>query len=163
VSTKADDHRELIRRFYESFQKRDAEGMVACYADDVSFTDPVFQTLVGPKAGAMWRMLMSNPKSDLRVEFRDVVADDRRGSAHWDAYYTFNTGRFVHNSIDATFEFRDGKIAKHVDTFDLHAWAGQALGLAGKLFGGFGFFQKKVRSMAQKRLADSVANGGKAP
>ncbi|MFO0612686.1 MAG: nuclear transport factor 2 family protein [Polyangiaceae bacterium] len=153
----AEQNRALITTFYECFQKKDSAGMVACYADDVSFTDPVFQTLHGPKAGAMWKMLIGSG-SDLRLEFKDVKADEKRGSAHWDAYYTFSgTGRFVHNSIDAAFEFRDGKIVKHVDTFDLHRWAGQALGLMGKLFGGFGFLQSSVRAKAARRLEDYVA------
>lgn len=153
----AEQNRALIQTFYESFQKKDAEGMVACYAEDVRFTDPVFQTLEGKKAGAMWKMLVGGG-GDLRLEFKDVKADETGGSAHWDAYYTFSgTGRFIHNSIDAAFEIRDGKITRHVDTFDLHRWAGQALGLKGKLFGGFGFVQSKIRSMAAGRLAAYLA------
>ena len=31
---------DLIRSFYEAFSRRDAEGMVASYADDVRFSDP---------------------------------------------------------------------------------------------------------------------------
>jgi len=157
AATTAEQNRALIQKFYESFQRKDAAGMVACYADDVRFTDPVFETLDGKKAGAMWTMLVGGG-GDLRLEFKDVKADDTSGSAHWDAYYTFSgTGRFVHNSIDAAFEFRDGKITRHVDTFDLHKWAGQALGLKGKLFGGFGFVQSKIRSMAAGRLAAYLA------
>jgi ketosteroid isomerase-like protein len=30
----------LIERFNEAFQKRDAEAVDACYADDVVFSDP---------------------------------------------------------------------------------------------------------------------------
>lgn len=156
-SRAAEQNRATITKFYECFQKRDADGMVACYADDVRFTDPVFETLEGKKAGGMWKMLLSGG-GDLQLEFKDVQADERRGSAHWDAHYTFKgTGRFVHNSIDAAFVFRDGLIVEHVDTFDLKKWAGQALGPAGKIFGGFGFLQRKIRKMAQGRLEDYLA------
>lgn len=156
-TSSTEQNRELIRRFYEAFQRKDSAGMVACYADDVRFTDPVFETLQGRKAKAMWEMLVG-AGGDLRLEFRDVKADGDRGSAHWDAYYTFTgTGRFVHNSIDAAFKLEGGKIVEHVDTFDLHKWAGQALGIAGKLFGGFGFMQSKIRSMAAKRLVSYLA------
>lgn len=131
--------------------------MVDCYAEDVRFTDPVFETLDGRKARAMWKMLIASG-TDLRLEFRDVTADEKGGSAHWDAYYTFSgTGRFVHNSIDASFVIKDGLIVEHVDTFDLKRWAGQAIGLAGKIFGGFGFFQRKLRKTAAGRLAAYMA------
>lgn len=145
---------ELITRFYQAFQKRDAAAMAACYHRDIRFSDPAFPDLRGAQAGAMWKMLCARGK-DLRLEFRDVRADDKSGSAHWEAWYSFSaTGRQVHNIIDAEFEFRDGLIARHTDRFDFHRWAGQALGPAGKLLGGFGFLQTKVQKMAAKGLAE---------
>ena len=147
----------VIRRFYSAFQQRDAAGMIACYAPDVQFSDPVFTDLRGAAAGAMWKMLCERGK-DLRIEFRDVRADGTTGSAHWEAWYTFSTtGRHVHNIIDATFEFRDGKITKHTDRFDLHRWSGLALGLPGKLLGWSPLLQNKIRAMARKGLDDYVA------
>jgi ketosteroid isomerase-like protein len=138
----------LIETFYTSFQKRDAEGMVACYHPDVRFSDPVFQDLQGPRAGAMWRMLCGRAK-DLEIEFRDVQADDSTGSAHWEARYLFSaTGRKVHNVIDAKFEFRDGKIVRHADSFDLWRWAGMALGAKGKLLGWLPPIQRAIRQKA---------------
>lgn len=155
-------NQQLITRFYQAFQKKDAAGMAACYHQDIHFTDAAFPDLHGPQAGMMWKMLTERGK-DLKVEFRDVRADDKTGSAHWDAYYTFTkTGRSVHNSIDARFEFKDGLIIRHVDTFDFHRWAGQALGPAGKLLGGFGFMQKKVQTMAAAGLAEFTAQNSSA-
>lgn len=152
----------LIQRFYTAFQQRDAATMAACYAPDVQFSDPVFPDLRGADAGAMWTMLCERGK-DLKVEFRDVRADDATGSAHWDAWYTFSTtGRPVHNSIDATFAFRDGRIVRHADRFDLHRWAGQALGAPGMLLGWTPFLQNKIRGMAAKGLADWRAKGATA-
>lgn len=146
------DNAHLIQRFYTAFQRRDAAGMAACYAPQVRFSDPVFTDLQGPRAGAMWAMLCERGK-DLKIEFRDVRADDRSGSAHWDAWYTFSgTGRPVHNSIDASFVFENGRIVQHTDRFDLHRWAGQALGPAGKLLGWTPFLQNKIRAMAAKNL-----------
>ena len=148
---------ETIRRFYTAFQKRDAAGMVACYAPDVQFSDPVFTDLRGAQAGSMWTMLCERGK-DLKIEFRDVRADAATGAAHWEAWYTFSTtGRKVHNIIDASFEFRDGKIVKHTDRFDLHRWSGLALGLPGKLLGWTPLLQNKIRAMAAKGLEDYVA------
>ena len=66
----------------------------------------------------------------------EIEADATSGRAHWDATYTYSaTGRRVVNKIDATFAFRDGRITRHHDRFDLHRWARQALGLDGSLLG----------------------------
>lgn len=142
----------LIDRFYTAFAARDADAMVACYAPDVHFSDPVFPDLHGERAGAMWKMLAGRAK-DLKVVHSGVSADDDTGRAHWEADYTFSaSGKLVHNVIDARFEFRDGKIVRHVDNFDLARWAGMALGLPGKLFGGFGFMQNGIRKKAAAGL-----------
>ena len=118
----------LIERFYLAFQRRDADGMAACYHPDVHFSDPVFPDLRGPRATGMWRMLIARGR-DLEVSFRDLEADDTSGRAHWDATYTYSlTRRKVLNRIDATFTFRDGLIVRHVDRFDLWRWTVMALG-----------------------------------
>lgn len=82
----------------------------------------------------------------------EVKADDRTGSAHWDADYTFSqTGRSVSNSIDADFEFQDGKIIKHKDEFNMWAWSRQALGVTGFLFGWLPPFQNVIKNRAMIR------------
>ena len=112
---------ELITRFYTAFNAKDADTMAASYADEAVFTDPAFGRLTSHEARAMWRMLLGRA-TDLRAEFSDVHADDEHGSAHWEAYYTFN-GRPVHNVIDADFDFKDGLITRHEDSFDWPRWA----------------------------------------
>jgi ketosteroid isomerase-like protein len=135
-----------IQDFYAAFARRDAEGMIACYDREVMFSDPVFPSLKGEEAFAMWRMLTSRAK-DLTLEVSGIEADDAAGKAHWDARYTFSaTGRKVLNRIDARFTFRDGKIIRHQDSFDLWRWAGMALGLKGKLLG----WAKPVQGAIQK-------------
>lgn len=149
--------KELITSFYESFAKRDAAGMTAAYADDVRFSDPVFPSLAGDRAKGMWEMLCARGK-DLEITFRDVKASNGEGSAHWEATYTFGpTGRKVHNVVEATFTFKDGKIATHVDRFDLWRWSGMALGAPGKLLGWSGLVQGKIRKMAAQGLDEWMA------
>jgi ketosteroid isomerase-like protein len=143
---------ELIARFYRAFGARDAEAMLACYAPDVRFSDAVFVGLEPHEARAMWRMLVGRAK-DLRVEASAIEADDARGRAHWDAWYTFSTGRRVHNRIDADFTFRDGLIVEHRDSFDLWRWSRQALGPAGLLLGWSSFLTGKIRANARAGLA----------
>lgn len=156
-------HAALVRDFYAAFQRRDGAAMAACYHRDVHFSDPVFPDLRGERAGAMWKMLCQRA-TDLVVEARDVTADDARGSAAWDARYTFgDTGRAVHNRIAATFEFADGLIVRHRDDFDLHRWARQALGPIGLLLGWTPLVRNKVRRKAAAALDRYLATPADRP
>ncbi|GLK87711.1 nuclear transport factor 2 family protein [Pseudomonas turukhanskensis] len=144
---------ELITRFYQAFQRQDAEAMAACYADDVHFSDPVFPSLKGSEAGDMWRMLTSRAQN-FSLAFSNVQANDQTGSAHWVATYLFSgTGRMVVNRIQASFVFRDGKIVEHHDRFDLWKWSAQALGAKGALLGWTPLVQGAIRKQAAKGLA----------
>lgn len=144
---------ELIKTFYEAFQKLDAETMARCYAADVVFSDPVFPILRGQEASDMWRMLSSKAQN-FSLMFDGVDADDRQGKAHWVATYTFSqTGNTVVNDIHASFEFRDGKIVRHTDRFDLWKWARQALGLKGVLLGWTPMVRNAIQAQAAKALA----------
>ncbi|WP_422417296.1 nuclear transport factor 2 family protein [Pseudomonas sp. GZD-222] len=148
----SDAHSALITRFYQAFQRLDAEAMVACYSDDIVFSDPAFGTLRGKDAGDMWRMLTTRAKN-FTLTFDSVKADEHSGAAHWVATYLFSqTGRTVINDIQARFVFRDGKICEHHDTFDLWRWSRQALGTTGLLLGWTPMVQGKVRQQALKGL-----------
>jgi ketosteroid isomerase-like protein len=141
-----------IATFYEAFQRRDGAAMAACYTPDATFRDPAFD-LRGEDVGRMWRMLCERGK-DLHLEFANVHADGDRGSADWQAWYSFSkTGRNVHNVIHAEFRFRDGLICEHVDRFDFWRWSRQALGPAGLLLGWTPFLRNKVRTEAARGLA----------
>ncbi|MES2072960.1 MAG: nuclear transport factor 2 family protein [Pseudomonadota bacterium] len=143
----------LIETFYQAFQKLDAESMAACYAPEVQFSDPVFPALHGREAGDMWRMLTTKAQN-FSLVFDGIEADDKQGRAHWVATYTFSqTGNTVVNDIQARFEFRDGKIVRHVDSFDLWKWARQALGLKGLLLGWTPLVRNAVQAQAAKGLA----------
>jgi ketosteroid isomerase-like protein len=144
---------QLIEQFYAAFARRDAEAMVACYADDVWFSDPAFGDLRGARAGDMWRMLIGRG-ANTEITWSGVSADDRTGRAHWEARYDFTlTGRRVHNVIDARFELRDGKIVRHADSFNFWRWAGMALGAKGTLLGWTPLVRNAVRRTALKSLA----------
>ena len=151
---------ELIRGFYASFQRRDHAAMGACYAPDATFSDPVFPDLRGPAVAAMWRMLCERGV-DLRVEASGIEADAARGSAHWEAWYSFSaTGRPVHNIIQASFRFRDGLIQQHTDSFDLYRWARQALGVKGILLGWTPPVQRAIRAQAARALDGFIRKHG---
>jgi hypothetical protein len=61
-----------------------------------------------------------------------------------------------YNVIDAAFTFRDGLIVRHVDRFDLYAWARQALGTRGVLLGWAPPVQAAIRRTAAQALAKAM-------
>lgn len=128
--------------------------MQDCYTDNAIFSDAAFQNLNSAQVKAMWEMLIKRGK-DLELRFQNVTADEKSGSAEWIANYTFSqTGNKVENYIKANFEFENGKIVKHIDSFDFYKWSSQALGLTGKLLGWTSFLQNKVQQKARKSLEE---------
>lgn len=157
-------HEQLIRDFYAAFAAKDAAAMARCYHPDIFFSDDVFTELRGKEATAMWAMLCARGK-DLDLTLLDASADAEGGTARWDAKYTFSqTGRFVHNKISARFAFRDGKIIRHMDSFNFWDWSKQALGPMGLFLGWFPAIKSLVRKKADKNLRDFMEkNAGKLP
>jgi ketosteroid isomerase-like protein len=143
----------LITKFYTAFAQLKAEDMVACYDSTVVFEDPGFGVLINDDAKNMWRMLTSNNKSQLKITFDCVTATDTKGSANWVASYIFSaTGRPVINRVSAQFEFKNGKISKHTDSFNFWTWSRQALGFVGYTLGWSSFLQNKVKQKTNSFL-----------
>jgi ketosteroid isomerase-like protein len=142
----------LLTKLYTSFQQKDYRGMQECYHDKATFNDPAFPNLDADEVKAMWEMFCKNGQ-DLRIEFKNVTADDKHGSAEWTAYYTFSaTGKKVVNRIRGNFRFKEGKIIDHRDHFSFYNWSSQSLGITGKLLGWTPFLKNKVRTQARKNL-----------
>ncbi len=146
----------LLETFYAQFAQRNYAGMIACYAPDIEFSDPIF-TLKGKHVGSMWHMLCAAGK-DLNITVSNIQADDTHGQAHWEARYTFSsTGRRVHNRIDATFRFEQGKIRWHHDQFNLWRWTRMALGPVGLFLGWTPLIHNRVKRTAYRNLEKFIA------
>lgn len=153
--------KELIIKFYTAFAGLDAETMATCYHPEAVFNDEAFVNLRGKEPAQMWKMLIERSKGNLKINCSNVQASTEKGSADWVAEYEFSaTGRRVTNHIHAEFEFKDGLIYRHTDRFDLHKWAGQAMGFKGWLLGGFPFFRKKVQENARQALDRFIQKQG---
>lgn len=143
---------ELIKHFYTSFQQKDAKAMQECYADNATFSDPIFSSLNSAQVRAMWAMLLKSGQ-DMRIEFHNIQSKSNSASAEWDAYYTFSaTGNKVINKVKANFVIENGKIVQHQDTFSFYRWARQALGFTGLVLGWTSLLQNKVSKKAKKNL-----------
>jgi len=151
---------QLLHHFYTCFQQRDADDMTDCYHPEVTFSDPAFGELHGVEPVAMWKMLIGSAK-DMQVTFSDIQADEQQGRAHWEAHYTFSaTGRQVQNVVEAQFQFREGKIIIHQDSFDYWKWASLALGTPGRLLGWTPFLHNKTQQTAREKLRDYMEQTG---
>jgi ketosteroid isomerase-like protein len=149
MTTNAD----IISKFYAAFQQLDYKTMNSCYSDDIVFNDPAFGLLRGEEAKAMWEMLCKNAK-DFSLTFSNIqLLDEEYATCNWVATYTFSkTGNKVVNYIKAYMKLKDGKIVEHSDGFKLSAWAAQALGWKGALFGWMGWMKRKIQLNARKNL-----------
>ena len=142
----------LISRFYSAVQTLNYEEMQNCYHAEAQFSDPVFGTLTADEVRAMWQMLLTRSQ-DLQVAFSNISATPSTGKCRWDAWYTFSkTGRMVHNVIQSTFEFKEGKIFRQADVFSLWRWSRQALGVAGIFLGWSPWIQNEIKESARKSL-----------
>lgn len=147
------DNSKVIHNFYKAFSKGKADEMVSFYHPDIVFEDPVFGVLKGEEAKSMWKMLIERSKGNLKTTFSDIKVVRNLGEAKWEAVYPFGPEkRVVHNKVKAEFEFKDGKIIKHTDRFDLWKWSRMALGFKGVLLGWSPLVQNKVKSQSKALL-----------
>ncbi len=143
---------QVIQNFYEAFRARSADGMNVNYDLGVVFEYPAFGRLEGLQVFSMWQMLCERAK-DLQVSVDRIRADDKNGSAHWEAKYLFGPNRRpVHNIVEANFVFRDGKIIQHTDTFSLWKWSAMAVGVAGAMLGWSPFFRAAIQRSTRGQL-----------
>lgn len=144
---------QIIEEFYSGFAAANSITMCSCYHDEVIFQDPIFGVLEGVDAKDMWEMLIEKSQGDLEIKFSNIISNQNNGSADWKANYLFSsTNLKVRNNVHSEFEFKDGLIYRHVDSFDLYDWAKQALGLKGLLFGWTPFFKRKIQQQALSSL-----------
>jgi len=141
--------RAVLTHLYDALARRDGAAMAALYAPDASFEDPVFR-LRGPQIGAMWIELTRRAK-DFGISYTITQSDSGRGTVECTARYRFGTHPVV-NRILSEIEIEDGRIVRQRDRFDFPRWAAQALGLPGRLFGRFSWFQRAVSRRAKRQL-----------
>ncbi|WP_072691553.1 nuclear transport factor 2 family protein [Rhodococcus marinonascens] len=140
---------QLIHTLYTAIQNKEFEVVKSCYHENATFSDNIFPNLSGKEPAAMWHMMIGSTPT-LELSYDSVKADEFGGGARWIGNYTFSeTGRSVRNNIiHASFEFKDGKIIRHEDSFDLYRWSRMALGPTGWLLGWTPLFKKSLQKQA---------------
>ena len=144
----------VAERFYEAFMVRDHYTMGLLYAENATFSDPVFPLLNARGARMMWAMLLTRAE-DLGIEVNILEDSPSRARVEWVAHYTFGaTGRRVVNRIQTEMAIANGRIVRQVDRFSLWRWARQALGAQGLLLGWTPMVQKRIRAQAAHSLRE---------
>lgn len=164
MKTNSVDNSALIEHFYTCFSSGDFNGMMACYHPEAMFHDNAFGTLKGERIFKMWEMLLLNSSGDIRISFNRVKADSQNGSVYWKAEYAYGKKkRKVVNNVWAKFKFKDGKIIRHNDNFDLWNWTKQALGPIGYALGWTSFMKSKIQQTLNKHLDNFIAKQADLP
>jgi ketosteroid isomerase-like protein len=114
-----------VQRLYESVKQGDAAAAAECYCDDAQYRDRAFDLKGKPDIAAMWRLVCSR---GVKVDYSDIRTEGSKVKGHWVFDYKFHGTRPVHNEMNSTVEFRDGKILVHHDDGNRWEWAKQALG-----------------------------------
>jgi len=146
------NHKSIIEKFYTAFQNKNYKTMISCYGQDIEFNDPMFSTLSGFKAKAIWQMLCEKGK-DLTLTYSITSENENSFTVKWLAVYTFEkSGRTIHNRVTSDITLENGKIIRHHDSFSLYKWLGMAFGTTGWILGWLPFFRNRVKVEALKGL-----------
>lgn len=151
----------IATAFFNAFQSFDYRTMQDLYHDDATFHDPVFQDLNSAEVKAMWEMLLTSG-TDLKLRYEVIEESDTAATVKWIANYTFSqTKRKVENHVTTKMEFRDGKIYRQRDTFNLWKWSRMAIGAAGVTLGWTPIVKGKIRKTAGGNLKKFMAKNNK--
>lgn len=150
---------EILQNYYDVFQNLELDKMSNYYHSDVEFYDHAFGTLNKDELMAMWSMLFHKAFKSLTIEVSNIKVVDNIGFAHVECYYTYSlTNRKVHNIIDTTIKFKEDKIIKQIDIFNLKRWAEQSLGWKQSVFAGTTFFKNRLQKQTGTALDKYLKN-----
>ena len=106
----------LVERFAEAFNRRDVDGLLACFTADATYRDLFYGPHAGPAALRGMFERMFHEGCDYRWSMDAIVMDDRRAAAEWTFGYTATAavprskGRRVCFSGMSIFELEGGRI-----------------------------------------------------
>jgi steroid delta-isomerase-like uncharacterized protein len=109
----------LVERFAEAFNRRDVDGLLACFTEDATYRDLFYGPHAGQAAlrGMFERMFREG--RDYRWSMDAIVMDDRRAAAEWTFGYTATAavprseGRRVRFSGMSMFVLEDKRIVAY--------------------------------------------------
>jgi len=147
----------LLLKFFKAVQTQDVKAIGECYHNDIEYYEPAYGKMTGPRALGYWSFFFSQVK-EMQCEYDGLKINGDKGTLHIEEWYTWSaTGHAVHNLVDCEFDFKDGKIFRHIDNYNLNAWAFQSLGA--KYLG----WTKKTREQEVEKFEDFLKNQQERP
>lgn len=124
----ANDNEKLLAEYPAAWSARDIDKIKTFFTDDCVYADP---TLGVEKRGieglVEFAKEVFSMQPDFHLEYSEYFATETRGAAVWTITNTWNgefhgidvTGKKVSFTGTTMFEFRDGKICRNTDYWDL--------------------------------------------
>jgi steroid delta-isomerase-like uncharacterized protein len=114
----------LVERFAEAFNRRDVDGLLACFTEDATYRDLFYGPHAGQAAlrGMFERMFREG--RDYRWQMDAIVMDAGRAAAEWTFGYTATAavprseGRRVRMAGMSIFDLEDGRIRDYREYSD---------------------------------------------
>jgi hypothetical protein len=129
---------DVVRQFYDAFQKSDFGTMESLYGAKVAWHDTVFSADGRDAVMGIWRFEL-DPKVGGQITYQilGAKAPDAQGNTQvqvrWRDVYKF-FGNPIDHSIDATLTVdAAGKIVSHQESYSWSEWAHQAFPFLGSL------------------------------
>jgi len=125
--TYTDPHSLLLVKYLQAIKEQDLKTISSCFHEEAEFYEPAYGKLTGPKIAAWWTFFFAQAK-EFHSEFDSLKVNGDKATVHSEHWYYWNaTGAGVHNLVESEFDFKDGKIFRQIDNYNLNAWAFQAL------------------------------------
>jgi hypothetical protein len=148
----------VVERFFLAYSKADPVLMSACLHPQISYSDPLFPDLRGVRVGLRWHWQLRHA-TDFKLQKQIIFLDERKAQLKLDIAYLWHR-RAVHHQVLSTLTIWDDMIVRHVDEYPYWQYAKQAQGLAGYVFGGFGWAQSVVQRRAAAAVEDLATSAG---
>lgn len=146
---------QIVKEFYKALSKGDYQKVNSLYHDDAKYRDEIFD-LRGKEINALW-YTATRPEMNLIAHCKSLKVDGDRVTTDWNISYTIDTlNRKVELDETGVFQFQDGKIINHKDSYDFWSWCAQSLGFIGKALGWSQWLKNRVRNQAKKSVLSNM-------
>jgi ketosteroid isomerase-like protein len=143
-----------VEQLFHATRTRDADAMLAAYAEDAVIGHPLLGRLTkGAYAAALQVFLRQTPVYELTFQINRAGIDSVE--AEWALAYVFqSTGRAIRTEGESRFQIAATRIVRQHDDFDRREWSRQALGFSGYILS----FVPGWRSFLERELRQAFAN-----
>lgn len=126
---------DVVRRFYDAFEKGDFATLESLYAPNVHWQDTIFNYDGRENVMGVWRFEV-DPKKGGKITYKILSSEGDKVVVSWSDDYSF-FGNPVNHAITATLTVKDGQIVDHREDYSWDEWAKQAFAFKNLDLGNF--------------------------